>query len=180
MPQHGDAGGPRDSLLEQPEALGDQLGTDEGRPGHVAVRPRQTGDQPVTDRIGHPPDDDRNGSGCLLSRAARRRAHCNDHIDVASHQVSCQLGQPIQFPIGKSAFDGDVLSLDVTKVAQPLQERVETCGNLHWAGHQRADPRHLLQLLRACRERPGGRRAAEKRDELASSHSITSSGRSRN
>src|SRR5262249_15905897 len=39
---------------------------------------------------------------------------------------------------------------------------------------QQADAPHLLGLLRARRERPRGR-AAKKRDELAPSHSITSS-----
>src|SRR5262249_50947836 len=40
--------------------------------------------------------------------------------------------------------------------------------------HEHAAP-HLLALLRARRERPRGRRAAEQRDELAAPHSITSS-----
>ena len=39
-----------------------------------------------------------------------------------------------------------------------------------------ADHRHC-RLLRACRERPRRRRAAEQRDELAAPHSITSSAR---
>jgi hypothetical protein len=34
-------------------------------------------------------------------------------------------------------------------------------------GRQYADPPHSLRLLRPCRERPRGRRAAEQRDELA-------------
>jgi len=38
-----------------------------------------------------------------------------------------------------------------------------------------ADPPHLLGLLRALRERPRDRRAAEQRDERAAFHSITSS-----
>jgi len=44
--------------------------------------------------------------------------------------------------------------------------------------HQHADPPHALALLRARRERPRDRRAAEQRDELATlDHSITSSAR---
>jgi len=35
--------------------------------------------------------------------------------------------------------------------------------------HQQPDPPHPLGLLRARRERPRGRRAAQQRDELASS-----------
>src|SRR5262245_34428038 len=44
--------------------------------------------------------------------------------------------------------------------------------------HQQPDPPHALALLRARRQRPRSRRAAEQRDELAASdHSITSSAR---
>jgi hypothetical protein len=39
---------------------------------------------------------------------------------------------------------------------------------------QHADAPHPIALLRACRERPRRRRAAEKRYELAPLHSITS------
>ena len=44
-------------------------------------------------------------------------------------------------------------------------------------GHEHADAPHPLALLRARRERPRRRRAAEQRDELAPLHSITSSAR---
>src|SRR6476619_933388 len=42
--------------------------------------------------------------------------------------------------------------------------------------HKHADPPHSLALLRARRDRPSGR-TAEQGDELAASHSITSSAR---
>jgi hypothetical protein len=42
---------------------------------------------------------------------------------------------------------------------------------------QHANPPHPLGLLRARRERPRGRRAAEQQYELAALHSITSSAR---
>jgi hypothetical protein len=41
--------------------------------------------------------------------------------------------------------------------------------------HQHTNPLHPLGLLRPRRERPRCRRAAEKRDERASLHSMTSS-----
>jgi len=42
---------------------------------------------------------------------------------------------------------------------------------------QHADAPHAICLLPTRRERPGRRRAAEKRDELTPFHSITSSAR---
>src|SRR5262245_9417210 len=41
-------------------------------------------------------------------------------------------------------------------------------------GQQDADPTHALWLLRARRERPSGRRAADERDDLAPSHKLPS------
>jgi len=43
--------------------------------------------------------------------------------------------------------------------------------------HQYGDVPNTLELLRACRERPRHRRAAEQRDERPPLHSITSSAR---
>src|SRR5262249_19337142 len=43
--------------------------------------------------------------------------------------------------------------------------------------HEHADAAHSFGLLRARRNRPWRRRAAEQRDELAASHSIASSAR---
>jgi tetratricopeptide (TPR) repeat protein len=40
-----------------------------------------------------------------------------------------------------------------------------------WRSHERTDPTYSLWLLRPRRQRPGRRRAAEERDELASLHS---------
>src|SRR5262249_53400827 len=47
-------------------------------------------------------------------------------------------------------------------------------------GCEHTDLPHPLGLLRARRERPRGRRAAQERDKCAPVHSITSSARSRN
>src|SRR5262249_41569926 len=41
--------------------------------------------------------------------------------------------------------------------------------------HEHADPPQTIRLLRVHRERPRGSGAAQQRDELAPSHSITSS-----
>src|SRR5262249_36774385 len=54
---------------------------------------------------------------------------------------------------------------------QPLQERRETrlSFRIVWAEvHEHADPPDPFALLRARRERPGRRRAAEQRDEFPS------------
>src|SRR5262249_15105006 len=64
------------------------------------------------------------------------------------------------------------------RLLQPLVKRCEAsqrfgivCGEVH----EHADAPYALALLRARRERPRSRRAAEQRDELTPPHSITSS-----
>src|SRR5215211_4166779 len=69
---------------------------------------------------------------------------------------------------------------------QPL-EAVPECGEARWRlrvafgePHQHANSPHAFARLRACRQRPCRSGAAEQRDELPPSHSITSSARRRN
>jgi hypothetical protein len=78
--------------------------------------------------------------------------------------------------VGPAVDDDDVLALDIggvfealAKCAQAFREPVR-----RYAAEE-PDDRHR-RLLRARRQRPRGR-AAEQRDELAASHSITSSAR---
>jgi hypothetical protein len=78
--------------------------------------------------------------------------------------------------------DADVAALRPAKLLQPLSKCRElrlSHGIALGGVHQHADAPHAPRLLRARRERPGDRRAAEERDELAPPHSITSSARSR-
>src|SRR2546421_8126773 len=80
---------------------------------------------------------------------------------------------------GPAIVDADVAAIDPAEVAQPIFERSDPQPRLWIIGserHQDADAPHAFGLLRSRRQRPrGSRRAAEQRDELAPSHSITSS-----
>src|SRR5262249_46167883 len=75
-------------------------------------------------------------------------------------------------------LDREGAPLDPAEFAQSLNKGGGPCT----PGRRRSrskepNDRHLRWLLRACRERPHGCRAAEQRDELAPPHSITSSAR---
>src|SRR5262249_23462600 len=83
---------------------------------------------------------------------------------------------------GPASIDAHVAADCPAQERQPLmkrrEERLES--RIVRGGRQEhADAPHALGLLRMRRERPCAR-AAEKGDELASLHSITSSARSRN
>src|SRR6516164_8765680 len=77
-----------------------------------------------------------------------------------------------------AVIDTDVLADSPTRLLKTLRKRREAGQPLRIVrlhSHQHADASHPLGLLRARRERPRDRRAAEQRDELAALHSITSS-----
>src|SRR5262249_24103246 len=76
-----------------------------------------------------------------------------------------------------AVFDDYVATLDIPSLVQALAE----CGrefreNGRRSGIEKPDHRQC-RLLRARRERPCYHRAPEQRDEIAASHSITSSAR---
>src|ERR1700756_4000283 len=78
-----------------------------------------------------------------------------------------------------AVFDRDILPLDIAGFLKTFtegghKERVSSGRS----SAEESDHRHR-RLLRARRERPCGRSATEQRDELAASHSITSSARAR-
>jgi len=120
---------------------------------------------------------DGNGRVCCPRCQRRRCAGGGNHSDLAADQVGQQTRQLIQSTVRPAKFDRDVLALDVARFGQALPEpmhkgRVQVCRG----AVEKADHRHR-PLLRARRERPRRCRAAQKRDELAPLHSITSSAR---
>src|SRR6516164_9694244 len=81
--------------------------------------------------------------------------------------------------VAKAKVDLDVATVDPAQFLQALYQLPDQ-GLPFWIAlrehTQKSDARHRAGLLGARRERPRSRRAAE-RDELAPSHSITSSAR---
>src|SRR6516225_6200983 len=76
---------------------------------------------------------------------------------------------------------GNIAPFDITEVAHPAHEFLANLIVVRGSRSDVSDARGLGRLLRARRERPHDRRAAEQRDEVAASHlrghSITSSAR---
>src|SRR5262249_12228213 len=97
------------------------------------------------------------------------------HGNLAPNQFTSECRQLIKLVLGPAVFDCDVLALDQAAVFEALTKCAEQMrvGGGRCAVEE-ADDRHR-RLLRARRERPRGRRAADKSDELAPAHSITSS-----
>src|SRR5215468_4272366 len=105
-------------------------------------------------------------------------SHRGNHGNLTPNQFTSECRQLIKLVLGPAVFDCDVLALDQAAVLEALTKCAEQMrvGGGRCAVEE-ADDRHR-RLLRARRERPR-RRAAEKHDELAPSHSINSSACSR-
>src|SRR5262249_50370604 len=95
------------------------------------------------------------------------RAVGHNHVHRATNECRRGLGESLRHSIAIRIVKGDVLAFEMAEIAQPVTEGVPPgCVIKRWANN--ADTRDLPRLLRAHRQGPSGRRAAEQRDELAS------------
>src|SRR5262249_19168313 len=154
-------------LLQYFQPLHRQFRGQEREARRVAARARQTPDHAAFQRIGRRSHDDRDALRCTLRGADRSGAANYDDINLRPQQVADQRGYRVDIVPVMAKLVGDVAPFDITKVAHPAHEFLA-----EWivAGGSRPDvpdTRRLPRLLRACRERPRRRHAAEKLDELA-------------
>src|SRR5215831_18365881 len=99
----------------------------------------------------------------------------SDHRHLTAYQIGCEAGQYIVLVLRPPILDRHIVALDVAGFANALPE----CGQIACTISKRraaeeSNHRHRW-LLRARRERPYHRCAAEQRNECAPPHSITSS-----
>ena len=101
----------------------------------------------------------------------------SDHRHLTAYQIGCEVGQSVGLVLRPAILDRHILALDVAGFTKALAEygQIPPC-TIDRPDAEEPDHRHR-RLLRACRERPSCRRAANKRDERAPPHSITLSAR---
>ena len=83
---------------------------------------------------------------------------------------------PVNTVAGPTNVHPQVAAIGPTQLRKPLREPGEPTLShriVFIARHQHADPPHAVALLRPRRERPR-RRAADRRDEIPSSHGVAS------
>jgi hypothetical protein len=169
--EHGHTRGSGYQLAQELQPLRRQLNREKIDPSQVAARPSEAGDKTEFDRVVANDEYDGNRRSCRLGRqhdgATSGR---DDHGDAPVHQIGGQCRQPIVLAVRETVFDRQVLALDIAGFLQPLPEGNHTViFGLSRLGAQPPDHRQR-RLLRARRERPGGRRTAKKGYELASPH----------
>src|SRR6516165_611301 len=131
-------------------------------------------DQAKLDRINAYPKDDWNCLGRCFSGKNRWRVDRGDHGHLATNQFGSQGRQLVIVSVGPPIFDRHIPAFVITGSTEAATECLhKVCCCAGRRGVHVANDGHS-RLLRARRERPR-RRAAEKRDELAALHSITSS-----
>src|SRR5262249_37189916 len=87
------------------------------------------------------------------------RSSCDDYIDLETDQFCSRILEPLNISNSKPAFNEDILSLNPAEIPQLLKE-----GVISGYGRSKSEITYLSRLqrlLRARRERPRGRRAAE-------------------
>ena len=141
--------------------------------GGVAARPRQAIDEAGADRIGDVHEHDRHGAGRLQQRGHARRASGQDDVRRERDQFRRVFANAVGIvaaPSGRRSARCGRRSSPIA--ASPCRNAASGPGLPHRPrpGHEHADAPHPLALLRARRERPRRRRAAEQRDEFAPPH----------
>src|SRR5262249_51734070 len=67
---------------------------------------------------------DRDGSSGALGCYRRPRGRSHDDIDLKTNQVCGKLRQTLKLLLGKPVLDGDIVTLDPSKLAHLLPERI--------------------------------------------------------
>src|SRR5262249_12527410 len=164
------------SQFEKLQPLGTDVRANDAIAGDISSRSGEAWHEPGAYGIADRDHDDGNRGGGLLGRQACGRAEGCNNVHRATNERPCGPGESLRHSIGIRIVEGDVLAFQVTEIAQSVTEGVHPGRVIN-----DADTRHLPRLLRARRERPCGRRAAEKRDDIAPlhlrGHSMTSSAR---
>ena len=139
----------------------------------IAFGPGNVFHQTNGGRVAAPGKDNRDGLRCLLQRARRQSPPGDDHVGRERDEL--HRGRPQSICIGnaETSLDLQVATFNPTQLGQRLAQR----------GPNRLEPRiaviigiqpteqwHAPVRLRARRERPRRRRAAEERDEVAPFH----------
>src|SRR6266508_3012965 len=167
-------------LFEQGQPFSGDAFFVEHEAGDIAARVRQTRNQARAERVGDVDEYDRNRAALPLQRHDHRGCMAEDYIGLQRDHLFRERLILVAPDGGKPNVDVDIAALRPSVLFERLAKCLYACLQFRIglsAAHQYTNSPHTPVLLRAPRERPGCRRDAEQRDELAALHSITSSAR---
>src|SRR5262249_48205776 len=107
----------------------------------------------------------------------RREPDGGDDRHPTIDEIGSHCGQALVLSVRPAIFNVYILAFDKAAFLETPEERFQAYGGIGRSGTQIANHRQRRPLLRARPERPQRRRChrGEPRDEVAPSHSITSS-----
>jgi hypothetical protein len=134
----------------------------------IATGSVHAGDEAVLDRVAAGLENDRYRGGCrLCCETGCGRDACGNDSDLRANEISRQRRQPIVSTVRPPIFDRYVAALYIAGFAQTPSEWVDA--RMGWLCGVKIPDHGDRRLLRASRKGPR-RRAAQQRDEFASSH----------
>jgi hypothetical protein len=150
LPEHGDPGHRRHSLLQQRQPLtGDLRGDIDGQAGDVAPGAGQARDEPCAHRIRGERHDDRDGGRRSSGEGDRVVTPRHDGIDVQLDKLRHQGRQSVDLAVGESVIEPDVPPFDVAESLETVFERSQEVGVLlSGAGRDMAETVDLREWLR--------------------------------
>src|SRR5262245_13213257 len=168
----------RHDFAQQLDALACKLVLLHGNARDVAAGTVEARDKAGANRVGHQAHD-RNRRGHLLCSERHIGCRSSDEIDLHPDKFGDNLGGAVGASFRKPILEGDGAAFDPAEFAQTVHQggKPLAVGRAR-AWYEHADERLFRRLLRSRRDRPR-RCAAESQDEIAPSHSITSSAATR-
>src|ERR1700688_282334 len=134
---------------------------------------RQVRDETASDRIGHPGEDDRDGTGGVKRCRNHRICSGKDHIRRKPYYFLCHAAHPLLAFTAEPVIEPDVTALCPAQILQSLSEG-RKIGLPNFVAlseaHNDADTPHSIALLRSCPYRPCSRCAAQNTQEISPSH----------
>src|SRR5215475_2640063 len=173
--------GPREAgrdFGEQLKPLASERAFEVGEAGDVPTRAVEPRDDAARDGVAHGRKDDRDRPRLPLEGNGRRGRGGHDDVGLQADQLLREPLYPNDVTAEPTKVHPHVAAIGPTQVRNRLRERRDDSlrqGIGFVERHEHADAPDPPVLLRARRERPRRRRAAEQRDECAALHSITSS-----
>jgi hypothetical protein len=159
-------------LLEHFRPLADHRRFEIGEAGNVPARMRQVRNKAGADWIGNLHEHDRYGAGLFPQCENRRGGVSYNHFGLQSDKLFRKSFNATGIAGAPATINSKIDAVHPSQFLKRLIERPHhrlrfriALGNIR----QQTDPPYTLGLLRLRRERPGDRRAAKQRDELAPS-----------
>ena len=152
-----------DDLLEDLQALDEELAAEGRHSRDVAPRPGQARDEAELDRVPARGHDDGNRRGRLLGSECGLVGVGDDHVDLGVHQLRDEPREAGGLALRPARLERVRLTLHVSERRQALAQSREAPISILGAGREHADARDLRARLRGGRKRHGERSHARDR-----------------